>query len=120
MQKLDTLHALILILHAKNRRGDPFPTEFAVKGKTDMTPDFRSVPLRLAKLQHNLNARAQKLNEKMDGLESRAEGAFGKAHAQLDVAESAVADVTKFVDDLEQSNGGPTLDGSQGPSKAAG
>lgn len=111
---MDALRGLILILHAKSTR-DGFPVQFSVKRKP-MTPDFRSVPLRLAKLQHSLNARAQKLHEKMEGLEARAEGAFGKAHAQLDVAESAVADVDKFVSDVEQTNGGPILDDSQGSS----
>lgn len=115
---MDTLRALVLILHAKNRRGDPFPVEFAVKRKSSqMTPKFRGLASTLAKLQHDLDADAQKFLDRASSIQERKGPAFKKMHAQLDGVEATINDVETFGNELEASNGGPILDDSHGSSE---
>lgn len=77
-----------------------------------MTPKLNGIASAMAKLHHGLDARADKLLERIEIADKRGEAAFAKAHARIDDAERAVADVEKFVEGLEGSNGGPSLSGS--------
>ncbi len=78
-----------------------------------MTPKLAGIASAMAKLNHNLDARADKLLARIDSADKRSDAAFKKAHGTLDRAEQAVADVEQFVAGLEGSNGGPSLGSSQ-------
>ena len=110
---MDTLRAYILILHAKTAR-DGFPVAFR-KRTNPMTPKVQGIASAMAKLRHNLDDRAEKLLTRIENVDKRGATAFGKAHGNLDASEASLADVEKFVADLEDSNGAPS-DGSQGSS----
>lgn len=79
-----------------------------------MTPKLAGIAGAMAKLNHSLDDRAEKLLARIDAADARGAAAFGKAHATLDAAEAAVADVETFVASLEGgSNGAPkNSDGS--------
>jgi len=78
-----------------------------------MNPKLRGIAGAMAKLNHGLEARAEKLLTRIGDAETRGEATFATAHRQIDEAEAALADVDKFMSDLAGANGGPTLDGSQ-------
>jgi hypothetical protein len=81
--------------------------------KRIMTPKVQGVASALAKLQHNLDARAGKFLDRIEGLDKKSDETFKKAHSRLDEAEQPLADIDKVIDALaEQTNGGPSLDGS--------
>jgi hypothetical protein len=73
-----------------------------------MTPKFRGVPSALAKLQHSLDADAEKLFTRIERANQRREEVFKKSHASLDAADGVLDDVEKFFDNMEGSNGGPS------------
>jgi hypothetical protein len=66
----------------------------------------------MAKLQHKLDDRAEKLLKRVEAADVRGDAAFEKAHKKLDGDEQAVADVEQFIASLEGSNGGDPLDDS--------
>ncbi|WLA80287.1 hypothetical protein [Bradyrhizobium elkanii] len=70
----------------------------------------------MAKLQHKLDDRAEKLLKRVEAAAVRGDAAFEKAHKKLDGDEQAVADVEQFIASLEGSNGGDPLDDSLQPS----
>jgi hypothetical protein len=82
-----------------------------------MTPKLAGIASAMAKLNHNLDDRADKLLTRIASADARGAAAFEKAHATIDTAEAAVADVEAFVKSLEGSNGAPkNSDGSSGSS----
>ena len=83
--------------------------------KKPVTPKLKGIAGAMAKLQHGLDDRADKLLARIESADQRSDAAFKKAHGTLDAAEAAVADVEEFVAGLEGSNGGP-LSGSDSAS----
>jgi hypothetical protein len=88
---VDRLRAFVLIYHAKVER-------------ERMSLKLRGVTASLAKLHHNLDLHAEKLESRIVDAQARGDAVFAQARD--------LADVDKLLSDLEQSNGGPTLDDS--------
>ena len=78
-----------------------------------VTPDFKGVAGKLAKLQHNLQHDSEKLSERIDSADQRRETVFAKSHATVDATHRELDGIDNFLSDLEKTNAGP-LDG-QGP-----
>jgi hypothetical protein len=114
---VDALRVGILILHAKVQRDRLRERVAFLEGKRSMTPKVQGVASALAKLHHSLDARAGQLLDRIAKVDAAGDAAFKKANGRLDVSDAALAEVEKLVADLEQTNGGPSLDGSEKPSK---
>lgn len=77
-----------------------------------MSLKLRGVTASLAKLHHNLDLQAEKLETRISDAQQRGDAVFAQAHKRLDDAGRDLAEVDKLLSDLENTNGGPTLDGS--------
>ena len=114
---MDRLHALILILHAKTAR-DGFPLQYAIKRNEPMTPNIRGAAGAVAKLRHNADERAKQLIDRVESVDAKNAAAHTNAHGLLDQVEAATAEIEGLSQDLEGTNGGPSLqDGSEQPSE---
>ena len=109
---VDTLHALVLILHAKVAR-DGFPIRYAIRRNDEMTPNMQGLAARMKTLRHNLETQAQSISVRADSIETRGATAMKEAATNLDATEAVVKDIEDLNASLKGSNGGPTLDGSQ-------
>jgi hypothetical protein len=96
---MDRLQAFVLVYLAQVER-------------ERMSMKLRGVTASLAKLHHDLDLQAEKLTDRIVSTQDRGNAVFAQAHKRLDGAASELAEVDKLLSDLEQSNGGPTLDGS--------
>ena len=74
---------------------------------TDMqTPKLAGVASAMAKLQHSLEDRAEKLQKRIDSQESRADQSFGNAHGHLDAVDKLLDDNDSFLGQIG-GNGAP-------------
>jgi hypothetical protein len=96
---MDRLHAWVLVYRAKVER-------------ERMSVKLRGVTAALAKLHHDLDLQAEKLTDRIVNTQDRGNAVFASAHKRLDSAAQDLAEVDKLISDLENSNGGPTLDDS--------
>lgn len=78
-----------------------------------MTSKLQGLAQAIGAVHHDLDAQAEGLLKKLDAVKVRGTNAFKGAHARLDASALQIADVEKLVADLEQTNGGPSLDGSK-------
>ena len=78
-----------------------------------MTPKVHGLAGALSKLHHGLDQRAEKLLQRIESANERSDAAFKAAHAKLDAADAAMADVETFIEGLEKTNGGPSLGDSR-------
>lgn len=77
-----------------------------------MSLKLRGVTDALAKLHHDLDLQAEKLTGRISTTQDRGNAVFAQAHKRLDGAASDLDQVDKLLSDLENTNGGPTLDDS--------
>jgi hypothetical protein len=96
---MDRLQAFVLVYQARVER-------------ERMSVKLRGVTAALAKLHHDLDLQAEKLTDRIVTTQERGSAVFAQAHKRLDGAASDLAEVDKLLSDLENTNGGPTLDGS--------
>lgn len=76
-----------------------------------------SVKLRAAldavqKFYHEVEVDSDKVVQRVEDMHARRKTVFSGTHKQLDGAMKNLDEVESLMSDLEQSNGGPTLDGS--------
>lgn len=72
-----------------------------------MNPKLRSIAPAMAKLNHALDDRADKLLKRIDATEGHSSESFASAHKELDAADQALADVDSLITSLKGTNGGP-------------
>jgi len=101
------------------RVSSEFRDTFLSHRAKQMTPKFRGVGEALKKFQHNLDADASKLMERIEGADHRREAVFTKSHAALADANASLDEVDTFLSDLEKTNAGPPLDDSPRSSEVA-
>lgn len=76
-----------------------------------MTPNFKGIASAFDKLKSKADERARRSLVKMGDIDARLDPAFDKLDAKLIGTDAEIADIEQMVVELEQSNGGPTLDG---------
>lgn len=103
---MDRLRGLILILHLKSQR-DGFPTKFAVKKETDMTPTFKGIAAELGKLKHELETRTEELLADVRRVKADVHPTFDSAHAQVTEVRQTLQEVKDFVQEVATTNGPP-------------
>lgn len=81
------------------------------------TPFLQGLTKAMDMLEHDLESDAKGLMTKIQGVGQRGKAAIGKGHARIDGVASRVAEVDKFVTEIEGSNGGDPLDSSSGSSE---
>jgi hypothetical protein len=96
---MDRLQAFVLVYLAQVER-------------QRMSLKLRGVTASLARLHHNLDLHAEKLESRIADAQQRGDAVFAQAHKRLDDAGRDLAEVDKLLSDIEQSNGGPILDDS--------
>lgn len=77
-----------------------------------MTPNLRGVAPALAKLHREFDDRAGKFLARVEATQSRGATVFAQAHQRLDAADGALNEVNALLDEVTQTNGGPSLDSS--------
>jgi hypothetical protein len=77
-----------------------------------MIPKLRGVLSAFDKLKHAVETDAEKLAQRIEGVDARRGAAFAKSNATLDAAEVGIKAIEDFVTELERSNAGPL----EGPS----
>lgn len=78
--------------------------------KPVMTPKFRGVTDALKKLQHNLDADASKLLERIESADARRDTVFKKSQDTVAAAHGTLDGIDSFIDELERTNAGPLED----------
>jgi hypothetical protein len=78
-----------------------------------MTPKLRGVRASMDKLRHALEVDAEKLTTRIESADAKRNAVFTASHGVLDGVERDLKEVEDFMSDMEKSNGGPTLDGSE-------
>lgn len=107
---MEILHAEILLLrlllHQRRRTQPP--------GRAMMK--LKAVATALDKLNHGLEARADKLLARVGALEARGDAAFRGAHAKMDEHDAALGDLGAIVEQIEKAtNGGPLAPSAPAP-----
>lgn len=76
------------------------------------TPFLQGLTKAMDMMEHDLEADAKALTEKIVTVRARGKAAMTKGHQKVDTTAGRVVDVEKFVTALEGSNGGDPLDDS--------
>jgi hypothetical protein len=84
-----------------------------------MSLKLRGVTAALARLHHDLDLQAEKLTDRITSTQDRGNAVFAQAHKRLDGAAQDLDEVNKLISDLENTNGGPISDGSDGSSEVS-
>lgn len=84
-----------------------------------MSAKLSAVATAIDKLHHGLDRRAENLLKRIEHVDQRADGAFGKAHKRLDDNDAALDTVDAMMADLEKASNHAPLDGSAGLSQGA-
>lgn len=79
-----------------------------IRREAAMTPKFKGVAERLAKLQHNLDHDAGKLMARIDAADTKRETVFAKSNATVDAAHGQLDDIDSFVEELDRANASPS------------
>jgi hypothetical protein len=125
---LDRLRAQILLYHARVQRDRLRERISLLEQRVSLvTPKLAAIRQQLGLLQSDVDSQSQGILNKIEAARVRTKTVFAGTHAKVDKAMKAVADqvgdINEFLDGLEQTNGGPSLDGSaessEAPSKQA-
>jgi hypothetical protein len=76
-------------------------------GSSPMTPKFKGIADRMAKLRFNLDADAEKLAEKIDHVDAKRVTVFDKSHKTVDGAHQELEGIDQFIDELDRTNDPP-------------
>lgn len=77
-----------------------------------MTPKLRGVRASMDKLRHALEADADRLAARIETADAKRVAVFDASHGVLSGVERDLKEVEDFIDEMEKTNGGPTLDDS--------
>ena len=101
---MDRMQAFVLVHHA-------------IVERTRMSIKLRGLTAAIDKLHHDLDAQAEKLMTRVATTQDRGATVFAQVHKRLDGAAKDLDDVNNLLSDLENTNGGPSLDDSSGSSE---
>ena len=87
---------------------------------SDKMPNLGGIAGAIDKLTSTIEADAQKVLERVDGVHAKRQRVFGKAHERLAARDKALDEADAALDKLDAAlgdNGAPTSDGSETPSQ---
>lgn len=113
---MDVLRAYILVQIARVERERLQLVIERLKGNTRMGSKLDAVATAMDKMNHGLEARADKLLTRIEQVDQRADGAFGKAHKHLDEKDAGIGAVEQKIADLEKATNNGPLPDSPAPS----
>lgn len=101
---MDRLHALMLLLHAKDERDALRARIKELEGGRAMTTRLRGTGEAMRKLRHELDAHAAAINEGIAEVSRGAEERAGRIKAELDDHRATLAELDAVADELKGSN----------------